>query len=90
VTFFSGFLGSGKTTLLKHGLTFDQHSLRIAVTVKDMPRSTSDACVIKRHVVSHPQERLIQMENSCICCTLRGDLLEELVRLARGASASTF
>lgn len=43
-----------------------------------------DASLVRRHVVSTTNERLIQLENGCICCSLRGDLLEELARLARG------
>ncbi|PYI07414.1 CobW domain protein, partial [Aspergillus sclerotiicarbonarius CBS 121057] len=61
--------GSGKTTLLEHILQSADHGLRIAVIVNDMSS------------ISHTKESLIQLQNGCICCTLRGDLLSELARL---------
>ncbi|KAF0693892.1 Aste57867_15186 [Aphanomyces stellatus] len=83
VTLLSGFLGAGKTTVLKHILESNVHRLRIAVIVNDMTELNIDTKFVRNAGLIQTKLEVVSLQNGCVCCTLRGNLIREIAKLQR-------
>ena len=83
VTLLTGYLGAGKTTLLNHVLN-NQEGYKVAVIVNDIGEVNIDAELIQKGgVVNEKDENLVPLQNGCICCTLKTDLIEQILGLVQ-------
>ena len=82
VTVLSGFLGAGKTTLLNHVL-HNKQNMRVAVILNDLGSVNIDAQLIEKEGLLASDEDMVPLSNGCICCTLRGDLVEAISKLVK-------
>ncbi|MCI8587653.1 MAG: GTP-binding protein [Clostridia bacterium] len=83
ITLLTGYLGAGKTTLINHILT-NQQGYKVAVIVNDIGEVNIDARLIQKGgVVTEKDDSLVALSNGCICCTLKVDLMQQIVDIIK-------